>query len=421
MSSPSGPTSLRLLPILIAQGFGVACGVAGVKLNSQLLPPEILGLYGVFLSLTPLGMWVVHAGVIKFVGRRWAASADRPALLRQAAGIWGKRLPWLALLAVAAALALARVGSAAIASAWLAVFPAAALLVVGGLAQSALQAERAHWRDCAVSVCGSASRTFAPLALFVWGSGTLPALWTGFGLHALIFAVAGALALRSYWTPGGSTVVPPEPFGSAYAGPWFIVVATAGWMLSAVNRWLVAICFGDTEAGYFTLAGGAALVIAATLGSVFVQFFQPGFFALGDQGKALVPLARRVDAVALGYGVTALSAIGLFAWASPGLIGPLIDERYRAALPWILPAGCFGVATLTTGFYQSLLLAGRREQACGPVELATAAVLAGGCVGSALLGKTWFSQWLMITPVVPWLLTRPLARYYVFRPERPGG
>lgn len=419
MSSPSGPSRLRLIPILIAQGFGVACGIAGVKLNSHLLPPETLGIYGVFLTLAPLGMWVVHAGVIKSVGRHWAASPSRPDLLRQAVALWLRRLPWLALLAVPAAAALARMSSPAILAIWLSVFPAAALLVVGALAQSALQAERAHWRDCAVSVSGSATRTFAPLACFVFGGGTLASLWTGFGLHALVFAAAGALALRSYWAvaPEGRR---PTPMSSTYRGPLFILLATAGWILSGLNRWLVAGFFGETEAGYFTLAGGAALVISATLGSVFVQFFQPGFFALGDHATGHAPLARRVDRVALGYGVVALSAIGAFALASPLLVGGLIGERYRDALPWILPAGCFGVALLTTGFYQSLLMAGRCEKACGPVELATAAVLAIGCVGSAALGKTWFAQWLIITPLVPWVLMRPMARHYLFREARRG-
>lgn len=420
MSSPSGPSRLRLIPILIAQGFGVACGIAGMKLNSHFLPPETLGVYGVFLTLAPLGMWVVHAGVIKWVGRNWAATPSRRELLRQAAELWLRRLPWLALLAVPAAFGLFQLGSPAIPTIWLAVFPAAALLVVGALAQSALQAERSHWRDCAVSISGSASRTFAPLAWFVFGGGTLHALYAGFGLHALVFAVAGALALRSSWTAAPAGHAPP-PLSSAYRGPLFILLATAGWILSGLNRWLVAGFFGETEAGYFTLAGGAALVISATLGSVFVQFFQPGFFALGDDATGHVPLARRVDRVALGYVVVALGAIGAFALASPLLVGGLIDERYRDALAWILPAGCFGVAILTTVFYQSLLMAGRCEQACGPVELTTAAVLALGCVGSAALGRTWFSQWLIVTPLVPWVLTRPMARYYLFRQVRRDG
>ena len=95
---------------------------------------------------------------------------------------------------------------------------------------------------------------------------------------------------------------------------------------------------------------------------------------------------------------------------------PLIGEKYRAALPWIFPSGCFVVATITTVFYQSLLLAGRRERACAPVELATAAALVIGCIATGALGAEWFARWLVATPLVPWLLTRPLARHYFFRP-----
>ncbi len=417
MSSLSGNSSLRLIPILLAQGVGVACGVAGVKLNSHLLPPDVLGFYGVFLTLAPLGMWVVHAGVVKFVVRQWAGSANRPHLLRHAFGLWARRLPWLALLAVPAAFALTRLGDSSPAVAWLALFPAASLLVVGAVAQSALQAEGTHWRDCAVSVCGSASRTFAPLLWFVFGGGSVHALWSGFGVHALLFAGAGIWALQRYWLSSrASAEATPSTLPLAFSGPLFVVLATTGWILAGLNRWLVAGFFGETEAGFFTLAGGAAVVLSATLGSVFIQYFQPGFFALGDIPEQRAHLAQRVDRAALAYAVGALAVIGGFALASPVLIGPLIDEQYRGALPWILPAGCFGVATITTVFYQSLLLAGRRESACGPVELTTAAVLATGCVATAAIDATWFARWLVLTPLIPWVLTRPLARRYFLKP-----
>ena len=64
-------SQLRLIPILLAQAFGIGCGVAGVKLNSTLVPPEALGVYGVFLTFAPVGAWVVHAGLVKFVVRHY--------------------------------------------------------------------------------------------------------------------------------------------------------------------------------------------------------------------------------------------------------------------------------------------------------------------------------------------------------------
>jgi hypothetical protein len=415
MPSFPAPSRLRLIPILLAQAFGIGCGVAGVKLNSTLVPPEVLGVYGVFLTFAPVGAWVVHAGLLKFVARHWAGATSRGGMLRRVALSWARRLPWLAVAAVVGAWALPQPTPGAAAILGLALFGAASLLAAVALAQTALQAEGAHWRDCGVSVCASLSRTFLPLILFAATGGAMAALWVGFAGHALITAIAGAWALQAVWRRGENATGAAHPSATgAYGGPMFIALAAATWVLAGLNRWIVAAFFGPTEAGYFTLAGGAAVVLVAALGAVFVQYFQPGIFALGDRsaGAERVAVARRVDQVALAFAGVGIVAVGTLALVSPWLVGPLISEKYRAALPWIFPAGCFGVATITTVFYQSLLLAGRREAACAPVELATAAMLVAGCVGSAALGPEWFARWLIMTPLVPWLLTRPLARRF---------
>ena len=69
--SPARPR-LRLIPIFLAQAFGIGCGVAGVKFSSTLVPPDVLGAYGLFLTFAPIGAWVVHAGLVKYVARPWA-------------------------------------------------------------------------------------------------------------------------------------------------------------------------------------------------------------------------------------------------------------------------------------------------------------------------------------------------------------
>lgn len=405
-------TRLRLVPIALAQAFGVGCGVAGVKVNSSLVPPEVLGVYGVFLTFAPIGMWVVHAGLMKFTVRHWAAATSRPALLRVVAGAWARRLPWLAVAAGIGAWTLAPLTNGHILPLGAGLFAAAALLAAAALAQTALQAESAHWRDSMVSMTLSLARTFLPPLLYVLSAGALVALWGGFALHAGLGALIGALMLRRYWRrPADQVAGAPPVIASTYRGPLFIALAAAGWAIVGLNRWIVAGFFGSIEAGYFTLAGGAATVIASSLGAVFMQYFQPGIFALADGPTPdRARLAARVDQVALGYGFTALAAVAGLAFIAPWLVGPLIHPDYRPALPWILPAGCFGVALITLQFYQTLLLAGRRERACGPVELTTAVVLAAGCLAAAYGGPTWFTRWLLVTPLVPWLVARPMAR-----------
>jgi hypothetical protein len=414
MSAITAAKRNRLLPIVLAQGVGIACGIAGVKVVSHFVPPGPLGAYGLFLTFASLGVSVVHAGLIKFVGRHWAA-ASRARLRGEVREAWLRKLPWLALASAAGAGALGMLADENPVAVFPPLFAAAALLSLTALAQSALQAGRAHWRDFTVAGTGSILRTFAPpMAFALLGSTGLA--W-GFCLYAAVTAAV------SVWGTRPSSPE-PAPAGAGrqltpiYDGPLFTVLALAGWALVGVNRWIVAWRFGATTAGYFTLAGGAALILPAVLGTVFLQYFQPGFFADGDDPapEARARLARRVDAVAAAYTAAALLALALLVAVSPLLVGPLISENYRAALGWLLPAGCFGLATGTGLFYHSLLLAGRRERACAPADLTAAVVLVAGGVVAAGLGENVFRGWLIATPVVPWLVNRPLARRYYFKP-----
>lgn len=401
----------RLVPITLIQAVGLACGVVGVKITTWLVLPADYGAYGIFLTFTPLGMWVVHAGLIKFVGRHWAAAEDRAALLRDVRRAAVRKTPWLLLAAAGAAAAMAG-------HSWLAVVPfvfvAAALLSCGAIAQTALQAASEHWHDLAVSSTGSVTRSFLPPLLYAALGGSAFALYGGFCLHACALAFAGAWTLRAYWRTGATASRTLTP---VYEGPLFVLLAVSAWALAGLNRWIMALFYGPTETGFFVLAGNLATLVPAMLGTIFVQYFQPGFFALGDSRSAARPvLARRVDYVALTFSVVALAGVGALVLVAPWLVGPVISPRYQPALAWLLPTGCFGTATITAVFFHSMLLAGRRERACAPVDLITAGVLATGCISGAVGGTEWFARWLVVTPLVPWVLTRPLARWFFFKP-----
>ncbi|WP_438480131.1 hypothetical protein [Oleiharenicola lentus] len=417
MSGSASNSRLRIVPILLAQVVGLACGIGGLWLNSQLLAPATLGFYGVFLSVVPIGAWVVHAGLIKYANRHWAASSARARLSRDLVAAWARRLPWLAALAGVAAWVMPGRHSAETIFLGVMLFIAAALLSLGAIAQAALQARQAHWRDCAVTVGSSVTRSFGPPLLYASLGGSAFLLWLGFGLHAVVLAALGWWMLRADWRGPVMKASAKTDFAAAYEGPLFTTLALASWIVSGMNRWLIASFHGPTEAGYFTLMGGAAVIITAMLGTAILQYAQPGLFALGDQAaRNPTPLARRADLLALSYTLLAALALGSFQLAAPLLIGPLINPIYANALGWLLPGGGFGIATMTALIYHNLLLAGRRERACGPVDLTTAAVLIGGSAFSAATSLPGLKLWLLFSPLVPWLLTRTLARHYLFKP-----
>ncbi len=403
----------RLLPIALGQVIGMGCGVIGVRISSHLVAPADYGQYGLFLTATPLGMWVVYAGLIKFTGRHWGESRARAQLLHEVRPAFTRKLPWLALAAVAVAMVIAPQD-------WLVVFVlllfAATLLSGTALVQAAMQSARENWRDFGIASAGSLTRTFLPPLFYAAAGGTMLALYGGFCLHALLVAGVAALTLRPYWSLPAATAAPQ--LTAIYDGPLFVMLAVAGWIMAGLNRWIVAAFFGTATAGYFVLAGNIALIAAALLGTIFTQYFQPGFFAAPNKTDAdRHALARQVDLVALGYCASALAGLALLQFVAPWFVGSLINENYRPAVPYIMPAGFFLTALLTNSFYHSMLLAGRREKACVPVDLSSAGVLTLGCLTAAALGgEIWLQRWLLAAPLVPWLLNRPLARHYLLKP-----
>lgn len=400
----------RLPPILLAQGIALVCGVASVRLATRWIAPADYGLYGVFVSFTPLGMWVAHAGLVKFTARHWAA-ADRRGLYALVSALAWRRALWLIPAALAAALFIPGPH-------WAQAFPllvgATAALGFAALGQAALQAARENWRDCAVSGVGSVTRSFIPPLLYLLLGGGVVLLWTGFLAHAVIFALVAVLAARFPHRGPADGQVPA--MSGAYEGALFTWLSLVGWALSGLNRWVVVAFFGATITGYFTLAHTLATIVPSMLSTAIVQFVQPGLFALPVASPAdRRRLAALVDRTALVNWLATLATLLALRAALPLLVGTLVDEKYLAVSEYILPAGCFAVATSTALLYHIMLLAGKCESACGPLDLSFAAVLVTGSVATAWLGWPCFRVWLLATPLVPWLLCRPLARRLLFK------
>ena len=102
--------------------------------------------------------------------------------------------------------------------------------------------------------------------------------------------------------PKSADPVVTRELTKVYEGPLFIALAVTGWMLTGLNRWIVSWFFGNIEAGYFTLAGGAAVIVTSMLGSIIMQYIQPGLFALPRNVTGKIPretllaLAARLQA-----------------------------------------------------------------------------------------------------------------------------
>lgn len=402
-SSETSASRRRLVPIALSQLFGLACGIGGVRLTSRLVSPSDYGSFALFLTFAPVGMWLIHAGPIKFVQRHWAGAPDRAALLAGVARALGRKLPLLAAATAALAVSIRRENWLAL---WPLLFASATLLSAGAVAQAALQATRRHWADFAVSAAGSVTRSFAP-PLFYFASASVGWLCAGFSLHAFVLAAAGLVFLRQYLAPPHR----PAPVASIYDGPLFVALAFAGWVMAGLQRWVVTAFFGATEAGYFTLAASLATLVPSMLGTIALQYAQPTLFAAPAATAAeRAQLAARVDRLSFAHAALSLAGLALLHLIAPLLVGPLIGERYRPAIALLFPAGCAMLAVVTGWFYHALLLAAKRERACGPVELGAALALAAASVGAAALGRDIFLGWLVIAPALPWLLTRPLAQ-----------
>ncbi len=413
MKIPAADFRQRLLPILLAQAVGLICGTLGVRLTSRLVAPGDYGLYGLFVSLAPIGTFVVYAGLGKFVQRHWRGTTDRAGLLHE---LWLASLRKFPLLLAAVA-----------AGTWLAApdhrlafgalfLGSAFLLMWTSLMQAALQADRRHWQDLGLASGLSATRSFLPPLLYsLLGAGPLP-LFLGYFGHTVFGAVLGVWNLRPWWRQAPAEPRTPH-LTAQYLGPQFIILAIVAWSLLGLNRWLVAWRYGAETAGYFTLAGNIGILLPAMLGTVALQYRQPAWFAAEsatlEQRRALL---RRIDQAALVYTVLALAAAGLLHLAMPLLVGPLVNARYLPAAPLVLVTGFF-FASLTIGtFYHNLLLAAKRESACRYADLSGAFCLILGCGLSAFAGFGYFRAWLLFSPVVPWLVNRTVARRLLLRP-----
>lgn len=401
----------RLLPIALGQAAGLAVGITGVSLVTRWIDPADYGVYGVFVSLVPLGYGVIFIGLVKFVSRHWRETTDRRGLARDIFGAFGRKLAWL----VGAAIIAAWFAPAA-ERGWFGAALGFSAIVMGvvQLGQAALQAERAHWRDCAAAIGISSSRSLLPPLFYVATGLGVRAMLLGFCVHALVAlaSVRAAVRLPGHLPPGGMR----PRLTADYAGQRFVVLALVNWALLGINRWVVAAFFGTETAGYFTLASNIGFILPAMFGAMLLQLRQPVWFEQATAGNPRT-IARDVDRLALLYTVAALGATLVLRAAMPWLTGTLVSARYGGATEFVLATGLFVTSVTLGGLYHALLIAVRQEAACTRADFAGATVLIGGVLLAAWAGLDWLKWWLLASPAVPWLVNRRVARAAVLRAD----
>lgn len=399
------------IPIFLAQGFGVTCGLVGVRLISAWVPPDELGLYGLCLALAPAGAVLTHHGLARHAARHWPLTGDPRAY--QEALIESARKASL-LLAFLLALGLAGVASVselpyAPSLPWLLL--SALTGAYGAILHAVLQTSRAYWMDCAVSCTNSIVRTGGPLVAVLAAGATAPVLLAGFALpQAMLLAAA-------WWGVLGRRLGQPQPGRSAAPAPTTAEMDTYGrsfWVVGACmliggaqHRLWASICLDATELGYFTLAGNLAFVLPNVLSAALSQFLSPRLFARArfSDGQPDSSWLRTVEGSGAAFVSAALAGSYLLQWVAPWLLGLLIDPSYSGSVPYLFANGAYAAALALGHLYQLPAIAAGRPRAARRSMLGLALVLATGSGATALYFPDSYMAWLSLSPLaaILWL------------------
>lgn len=391
----------------------MVCGVIGVRWMSTVVPPDLLGTYGVLLSLTLAGLSVTHQGLIKQVQQHWTAQAPGgrwwPALLRAAV----RPALWLgAGLAVVLAGLSVFAGVSFPPATWLWLTGVNLLIALAGAGQAALQAETRYGANLAVTSVGSVTRSFMPPLLVTLGGASLFLLLAGFAVHAV------ATALASFWPLRAALRREDGP--APAAEDWqrmtvmFAHAGWAGWLAAAVPRWAAAGSLSAEETGYFVLAGNLAIVVPAAFGTIALSWSFPRLFGAARAGVPAEGLRRDTERTLAGVMLGAQTGLLALAAVAPWLVGPVIDARYAAALEWLLPTGGAALAATSAQFYHNLLLAENRGGECLRLSLCSAGFRVALMLGAVLVSRAAFWWTLLLLPWATLVLEAALVR------RRPG-
>lgn len=403
--------AFHLLPLITMQVFGLVCGLLGVRWSSAIVPPEVLGTFGILVSTHGLAMMATHLGLMQHVQKHWTArtgNLDYVHLLARAAV---RPTMWLAIALAAVWVALRFTESEISSVWWLWMMAVNILAVVAQIAHSALQAEQRYWAHAVTSMCSSATRSFLPLLFLVWGGASVGLLGLGFLGSTLIWALVGLCFLRT--ALGRRRAPTDEPLDSpGLTMGTFMLVGLYGWVGSTAHRFFAAGALDSTTTGYFMLAANLTAIIPTMVGVIGYSYTFPALFAAARRGATDAELWRKTrNSVA---GVMLLGQVGLLVLhvCGPLLLSTILDPRYGPSIHWILPTGGALLGSVSAGLFCNLFIAQNRERSClGLVALSAGFRVAVIAVLTLLGDIEWLRVGLGLLPWPTLVLEYGFVRY----------
>jgi hypothetical protein len=411
MHAASGHTtpSRHWLPIGLGQIVAFASGLAGIRLATQWVPPNDFGVYGLFLSLVPLGGMLTHAGLIKHFSRHWLSAPNRAIYLRDWSLAGLRPALWLLFLGMVVG------GMQLLAPA--VVIGALALIVAGHAGACAqafhlgVQSAGRYWTDFGLTAINSTTRTFFPLLSIAVSGGSLVALIYGFVIHAVVIATLGLwiitrLGRNLPMAKDQSAVIPASL--EIYTR-YFLVNGIMAVLNQGVIRWCASVAYDATTLGYITMAGNLASVGPSMLAGALWQYHYSKLLASHHTGDRIA-VRHRANRALVSMVVGCVIGGVTLAAVLPHLPNLLIAESYRDALSYVLPLFAFytGLCGLTLLQGESLVLDRPGLVVC--ISLVGTLFLSGGTILTTLLAPNHLVLWLWICPLptlgCAWLLVR---------------
>ena len=338
--------------VVVGRGLAVLGGVAGVRLLTGYLSPELFGRYKLALAGVSLVTGILVRPFIQYAMRACHDAASRGALSEFLRGYGRSFGAYVRGLGVAVALAVAVVGLDGLQLAPVELALIAAVLAMQALVEYDRSVFVTQGRHHAAEAVAVGTRWLVPIAImaFIYTGESLPVILAAHACALAVVFLAPRLRGRPFEDERGRGALPGNNGGNAWGFAWPLMIAGClSWLVHESDRFILGYFHGSHAVGLYAAVYGLASAPFLAAGGAASQLMHPIVFAAS---------ARKApgDVPVLSLGMLAATLLigggGVVAvWVSGDWITALVlAERYRGGAPellnWIaLGYACFCVAT----------------------------------------------------------------------------